>query len=129
MNIFKILVYPKETFILLKHLRGRGDGMQFESETTNENESLMRRLSRECKDVLVNAFTLAMSDKAEYNAKSTFDILVYVATNKTYVETAVKQLRGGKGIGKNSGIIQSADTVLNRLKGKKPEELLRDGRT
>ena len=101
--------------------------MQFECKTNEDNESLMRRLSRECRQVLVEAFTLAMSENSHYNAESTFDILTYVATNKTYIETAVKQLRKGA-FGKEVGVVQSADTVLNRLKGKKPEELLKEAR-
>lgn len=101
--------------------------MQFECKTNEDNESLMRRLSRECREVLVEAFTLAMSENSHYNAESTFDILTYVATNKTYIETAVKQLRKGA-LGKEVGVVQSADTVLNRLKGKEPEELLKEAR-
>jgi len=101
--------------------------MQFECKTNEDNESLMRRLSRECRDVLVKSFTLAMSDDSYYNAESTFDILTYVATNKTYIETSVKQLRKGA-LGKEEDVVQSADTVLDRLKGKDPEELLKEAR-
>jgi len=101
--------------------------MQFDCKTNEDNESLMRRLSRECREVLVESFTLAMSDNSHYDAESTFDILTYVATNKTYIETAVKQLRKGV-LGKEEDVVQSADTVLNRLKGKDSEELLKEAR-
>jgi len=105
----------------------RDDGMHIEDGIHEENGSLMSRLSKECGDVLVRSFTLAMSDNSDYNAESTFDILIYVATHRTYIETAVKQLRKGA-FGKEEGAVQSADTVLNRLKGKNPEELLNEAR-
>jgi len=94
-------------------------------------DELFEKVYVKCSALLNKVIRMDLGENPEYSKKSTLDIYVCAGVNESYIQSTVNELSAGRLIlGKISDFehIQSADTVLNRIKQKDPKEILAEAR-